>query len=196
VWLGDLGTGRGRGGPLNREAFDARAANMGPPRRVVVWNHPPDRQPGLQESGTSITDVLRKTVNSKRFVTVSRDSTFSLLDKTRNRDSVMQALNADLMVSIRGTVVHQDTVFWVITLRDPSAYSSYTQRAIVSPRAPLATPLLFVDSMVSQSVHAVEEMDRAPRRRTDGFGPPGATPSPEKPAQPPQPPKKPAAPPS
>ncbi|MFI5312472.1 MAG: hypothetical protein ACHQQ3_14640, partial [Gemmatimonadales bacterium] len=184
--FGNPGAGRGRDGPTSAAAFAERAANMGPPRRIVVWNHPPERLPGIQEAGTSIMDLLRKSLDTKRYVQVNRDSTLAVLDRTRNRDSVMQALSADLMVSIRGTSVRTDSIYWMVTVRDMSANSSYTQRTVVSPRVPMATPLLSVDSLVSQSVHAIEELDRAPRRRPDdGRGrPPGAIPPAEPPAAP------------
>jgi hypothetical protein len=179
---------------MGRAAFEARAANMGPARRIVVWNHPPDRQPGMQESGSSIMDALRKAVASRRFTPISGDSTLAVLRRTRNRDSVMKMLGADIMVSIRGTLIRPDSVYWVMNVFDPSAYSPFAVHTVVSPRAPLATPLVYEDSLVAQTIRALEEMDGAPRRRgndSGAFGPPGAPPTLAALAQPAQPVKEP-----
>ncbi|MFI5310791.1 MAG: serine/threonine-protein kinase [Gemmatimonadales bacterium] len=170
------GMPRGRPGQPDRAALDARAADPGPARRVVVANPPPDRQAWMQVSGTAITDALRGGVASKRFVPVSGDSTQAVLARTRNRDSVMTLLNADMLVSIRGQLVRSDSVYWVVTVRDPTAHSQYTGRTVVSPRAPVATPLLYQDSLVAQTIRALTEMDRAPRRGAEdpgARGPPG-----------------------
>src|SRR5262249_39059049 len=44
---------------MDRQAFDARLANMGPPRHVIIADPPPDRaHPDLQAAGTAVMDAL------------------------------------------------------------------------------------------------------------------------------------------
>src|SRR6185503_3374471 len=61
-------------------AFEERARDMGPPRRVVLWNHPPHDNLSVQEAGTSVMDALRAAIRGMpRFAPVPRDSTLDLL---------------------------------------------------------------------------------------------------------------------
>ncbi len=168
---------RGATDPVDH-AFELRAASMGPPRRVIVWDHPPDRQPGVQEAGSAVMDVLRRVLgSSRRFVPVNHDSTLAILATTRSRDAVMAALHTDLMVSIRGNASRTDSVSWVITVWDAGAPAAYNQRVVPGPRVPLAAPLTRVDTLVAQTVEALAELDRAPRRSSDV---PGMPPTPVK----------------
>src|SRR5688572_1883147 len=67
-------------------AFQDRAANMGPPRRIVIWNHPPHDNLRVQEAGSVVMDALRAALRgSQRFVQVPRDSTLDILVRSRNR---------------------------------------------------------------------------------------------------------------
>ena len=183
---------RGRPGSLDKSAFDARAANMGPARRIVVWNHPPDRRnQTMQDAGSAIMNVLRKSLSAQpRFAEVDRDSTLAVLTKTRERDSVVRALDADMMATIRGNAVAGDSVMWVLTVWDLTAHGAYASRTITSGRVPLTEPLANVDSLISKSVRAFQELDRAPRRAVD----PQRAAMPGAPAPPPGLPKKPQPP--
>jgi hypothetical protein len=150
-----------------RRAFDERAANLGPPRRVVVSNHAPDQQPAVQEAGSVIMDVLRHALaSSKRFIPVRRDSTLATLEKTRDRKLVGSMLNAELLISIRGNVERADSVRWTVTITDATAAPNADQRGATGPRVPLAAPYTSAASLVAQALLLLEQIDHAPRRPT------------------------------
>jgi hypothetical protein len=146
-------------------AFNERAANLGPPRRVVVSNHAPDQQPAVQEAGSLLMDAVRHALaGSKRFVPVRRDSTLATLEKTRDRKLVGTMLNSEILISIRGSVERADSVRWTITVSDATALPAYEQRSVTGPRVPLAAPHTAGASLVAQVLALIEQIDRAPRR--------------------------------
>ena len=146
-------------------AFSERAANLGPPRRVVVSNHAPDQQPAVQEAGTLILDAVRQALaGSKRFIPVRRDSTFATLEKTRDRKLVGSMLNSDILISIRGLAERADSLRWSVTISDASAAPAFEQRSVAGPRVPLAAPQTAAASLVAQVLALLEQIDRAPRR--------------------------------
>ncbi|HVZ49875.1 MAG TPA: hypothetical protein VG916_13905, partial [Gemmatimonadaceae bacterium] len=161
------------GGPLGKEAFDARAASMGPPRPLIVWTHPPDAaHRDVEAAGTAITDAIRKALGANpRYVVLPTDETLNLLARTRNRDQVAAAAHAELMVTIRGSV-QRDSVFWVVTAWDLGAYGIYQQRTVTAGRVPLATPTANADALTKGVLTAIETLDHAPRQ-TAGARPPG-----------------------
>jgi hypothetical protein len=178
---------RYRSGYLDKAAFDARAANMGPPRRIVIWNHPPERRnPTVEQAGSTIMNVLRKTLTAQpRFVEIDRDSTLAVLARTRDRDSVTRTLSADMMATIRGSFVYPDSVVWILTMWDLTANSAFASRTVSAGKVSLADPLANVDSLTARSLHVLQDMDRAPRK---GYDPrvaapaaPGAPTPPKKP---------------
>ena len=149
-------------------AFRERAADMGPPRRVVIWNHPPHDNLQVQEAGSVIMDALRSALRgSSRFVQVPRDSTLELLARSRNRETVLASLKADMMVSIASNFSSQamDSVSWIITVRDVGATNQFQERSFRSTVAPLSSPFAFVAATLSRVLAAIEQMDTAPRRR-------------------------------
>jgi serine/threonine protein kinase len=159
-----------RAGAIDPElrAFDERAANMGPPRRLVIWNHPPHDNLRVQVGGTAVMDVLRTAVRSlPRFVPVPRDSTHDLLSRSRNRETVMNALQAELMVSIAASLSSSraDSVSWVISVRDLGAQQQYQERSFRTAAAPLDNPLAFSAIALARVLAALEQIDAAPRRR-------------------------------
>ena len=149
-------------------AFQERAANMGPPRRIVIWNHPPHDNLRVQEAGSVVMDALRNALRgSRRFIQVPRDSTLELLVRSRNRETVMSALNADLMVSIQSCCesrAQQDSVSWTISIRDLGAAPQYQERSFRSPPAPISKPFAYIAATLSRVMEAIEQMDAAPRR--------------------------------
>ena len=154
---------RGAGDPARR-VFDERAANMGPPRRVVVANHAPDQNPAVQEAGSVIMDVVRRTLaSSRRFVPVTRDSTLAMLEKTRDVKTVAGALKTDVLMTIRGSVSPADSITWVVSVYDLGATREYEQRSVSNPRVPLSAPLASVARLVSQALAALDQLDHAPR---------------------------------
>ena len=148
-------------------AFEERARDLGGPRRVVIWNHPPHDNLSIQEAGSSVMDALRIAVRSlPRFTQVPRDSTLDLLARSRNRETVLNALKADFMVSIAASVSSdsKDSVSWVITVRDAGAARQFEERGFRSAPAPLGRPYGFVSATLARVLAAMEQMDAAPRR--------------------------------
>jgi serine/threonine protein kinase len=161
--------GMPRAGAVDPEfrAFEERARNMGPPRRIVIWNHPPHDNLQVQEAGSRVMDVLRAAIRSlPRYVQVPRDSTLSILARSRNRETVMSALNADIMVSVAANLRSSsaDSVSWTITVRDLGAASSYQSRSFQSAVTTLADPLALTAPLLSRVLAAIEQMDVAPRK--------------------------------
>jgi predicted Ser/Thr protein kinase len=154
------------GGPLSKEAFDARAANMGPPRRLVVWTHPRDAaHPEIESAGSTVSELLRKQLASNpRYVVVPADETLNALLKTRDRDEVSRMVRAELMVTIRGNLVRADSVQWTTTAWDMAAFESYQQRQVNAGRVPIGTPTANLDSLFRATSKALETIDKAPRR--------------------------------
>ncbi len=153
------------GGPLAKEAFEARAATMGPARRLIVWTHPSDRgRPEVEAAGNIVSDVLRKSMSANpRYVVVSADETLNALAKTRQRDEVARMVRADLMVTIRGTV-QRDSLAFTVTAWDLAAHPAYEQRTASAGRVPLNRPTANADSLAKVTARALDVIDRAPRR--------------------------------
>jgi hypothetical protein len=195
-FAGDIGNrfaDRGTGGlaipppgsPL-RGSYDARLANMGPSRRIIVADPPPDaRHQALADAGTQLMGALRTALGAnQRYVVISRDSTAGALRSSRNRDSVMHLLNADMNVSIRGyQSANPDSVRWIITLVDPTS-QLHSQTVSVGPVALGATASL-ADSVSQLSMRMLWQLDHSPRRGAVAApGSPPTAPTPPAPAAP------------
>jgi serine/threonine-protein kinase len=172
-----------RGSP-DRAPFDARLANMGPPRRIIVADPPPDRRhPELQAAGTQVMDALRRQLSGvSRYVLVNHDSITAVLLRTRNRDSVMAQLGGDMNVSIRATPVSSaDSVRWMIMLFDPTSLSR-SETVNAGPVPVNGTPAV-ADSVAQLAARALWQLDHTPRRGAIG-APPTSPTAPAPPVQP------------
>ncbi len=166
--LGDLGRGmdeRGGHGGGDRGQVEARMANMGPPRRLLLADPPPERvHPELQAAGLQVMNALRKQLaNNPRYVIINHDSTLAMLQRTRSRDSVMHSLNADMNVSIRALPTSSaDSVHWIMTLFDPTSRS----RSEVLNLGPVATSSVtaVADSLAQVAARSLAQLDHMPRR--------------------------------
>ena len=155
-------------GSADRVAYDARFANMGPPRRIVVADPPPDPQhPELQTAGVQLMDALRRALSgARRFVLVDRDSTQAILQRTRNRQAVMRTLNADMNASIRVLPTPgADSARLVVTLFDQS--SQARSQVISLGPVPLSAVASLADSVSRLSMRALWLLDHTPRRTGD-----------------------------
>jgi hypothetical protein len=144
----------------------ARAAAMGPARRVVVADPAPDpRSPALADSGAVIMNRMRRALTNARgrFGVIAADSTKTVLAKTRNPWSVAESLNADMIVSVRPTVAPGDSVLWTMTLRDLSATSGFVERS-TAITLPTTITGVRLDSLIRVSLRWLDQMDRSPRR--------------------------------
>ncbi|MFI5231829.1 MAG: serine/threonine-protein kinase [Gemmatimonadales bacterium] len=152
-------------GSADRQSLDARLANMGPPRHVVVADPPPDRaHPDLQAAGAAVMDELRKQLAANaRYVVVNHDSTLAALARSRNRDSVMTWLGGDMNVSIRVYPASSpDSVHWLVSLFDPTSQAR-GETVNLGPVARSADASV-ADSLVRLASRALWQLDHAPRR--------------------------------
>jgi tRNA A-37 threonylcarbamoyl transferase component Bud32 len=155
-----------RGSP-ERAAFDERLVNMGPPRRVVIADPPPNTEhPALQAAGVRVMDALRMQLGgSARYVVVNRDTTGAVLTRTRNRDSVMQLVAADMSVSLRAIpAAGTDSVRWWMTIFDPT--SQLRAEVVTSEPVPASAAGAEADSLARRAVRALWQLDHSPRRNT------------------------------
>ena len=151
---------------LTRSAWDERAANLGPARRVVVADPAPDRRnAALADSGAVIMNRVRKALAGTRgrFQVVGVDSTKAVLAKTRHPMAVGEALHADVIVSLRANPAAGDSVLWTITLRDLTAASGFAERS-AAIKLPQTTTSARLDSLITVSLRWLDQMDHAPRR--------------------------------
>jgi Protein kinase domain len=158
-------------GSSDRAAFDARMADMGPARHVIVADPPPDRQhPELQTAGVQVMDALRKQLaGGGRYLVVNHDSTAAALARTRSRDSVMTMLGGDMNVSIRPfPSPRADSVRWIVTLFDPTSQGR-SQTVTVGPVPSNSTAIN--DSIAKLAVRALWQLDHMPRRRAPASAP-------------------------
>jgi tRNA A-37 threonylcarbamoyl transferase component Bud32 len=174
--MGNLGriNGRDGRGAGDRASFEARMENMGPPRRVIVADPPPDRlHPNLQAAANQVMDALRKQLaGTPRYILVNHDSIAAVLQQTRSRDSVMHLLAADMNVSIRAMpAATADSVHWLITLFDATSQSR-SSTVNVGP-VPVNSAGM-TDSLAKLAARALWQLDHAPRR--GGNTPPTFTP--------------------
>jgi hypothetical protein len=162
---------------MDRAAFDARLAHLGPPRHVIIADPPPDHaHPDVQPAGTAVMDALRRQLaGNARYVIVNQDSTNAALARSRNRDSVMSWLGGDMNVSIRGySTPSRDSVRWQITLFDPTAVTR-SQSVSIGPIARTDNPPV-TDSLARLASRALWQLDHTPRREINSVAPPDITP--------------------
>ncbi|MGH7655834.1 MAG: serine/threonine-protein kinase [Gemmatimonadaceae bacterium] len=185
--LAEFGRGNGRltpgtfvippRGSAERQSFDARVQNMGPPRHIIIADPPPDRaHPELQAAGAAVMDELRKQLEANsRYVVVNHDSTNAALARSRNRDSVMTWLGGDMNVSIRAyPTANPDSVRWMVTLFDPTALAR-GETVNLGPVARSAAAAV-TDSLVRLTSRGLWQLDHTPRR-PGAATPPGTAPT-------------------
>ena len=146
--------------------WEARAAALGPARRVVVADPAPDpRNPALADSGAVIMSRMRRALSRARgrFAVVPADSTRAVLAGTRNPRTVAEALHADMIVSVRPKVMSGDSLLWTMTLRDLTATSGFAERT-TTMTLPMTTTGVRLDSLIRVSMRWLDQMDRSPRR--------------------------------
>lgn len=137
-----------------------------PPRRVAIWTHPANNQhPEIVAAGTAITDLLRRVLSgNRRFVPIDRDSTVTVLIKSRDRNEVIKQLSPDMMVTIRGNPVGRDSVLWTTTVWDLTAVPSSSQRAIKAGVVSAKSPMVNADSLLRVTLTTMSTLDRTVRK--------------------------------
>jgi tRNA A-37 threonylcarbamoyl transferase component Bud32 len=157
-------------GPYAPEAFEARAAQMGPARRVVVSPPRPRSDTALNAAALALADSLRKAVSGDpRFVLVPADSVSQVFAVTRDVDEVAARLHTELFISLTVFPMPDRSVMWQVTTRDLSASAAYRQRVVPLP-VPRDSLRAVSDSLVAQTLRTLHEEDRAPRAEATGRG--------------------------
>ncbi len=115
------------------EAFRARAATMGPARRISVAVYSGLRSPPIILAAAEIRDSLLVALKgSPRFLPIPPDTVNAALERNRSVDSLQVILRTDLFLTINATgSVGSDSLRWNISARDFSAHSSYATRSTV-----------------------------------------------------------------
>lgn len=161
-------TEAGSRAPLTPELFNARLADMGPPRRIAVSIHSSVRNPIAVTGATIIRDSLEARFRANaRFVLVANDSVTVALAKSRTIDSLRLWLHSDMWVTLNASGdLAADSLRWSATLYDFSANARYTQNSTTSERVAIATATepSTVTQLVNKIMRLLDVMDNAPRK--------------------------------
>ncbi|MFI5281477.1 MAG: hypothetical protein ACHQU1_13350 [Gemmatimonadales bacterium] len=150
---------------LSQEAYAARAANLGPARRVFV-SIPKELRGSttINAAGAVTMNALRAALaRDPRYIVIPADTVAQTLARTRATDSIATLLGVELMASMVPIVAGEGSLVWQLTTRDLGAVSAYSSR-LTSMTVPLDSLLARTDSLVAQAVRRFAEMDRAPRK--------------------------------
>ncbi len=155
----------GANSALGREAFEARAADMGPPRRVFVSIPQLDRRTAfLAPLADSLVDSVRATLGrDPRYVLIPADSVRAQLGRTRSTNAIARDMSVELFAAFQVSVSPDSSVAWQVTARDLGAYPQFSVRSI-SMRTRLAAGMSDLDSLVQETTRLLERLDRSPRR--------------------------------
>jgi hypothetical protein len=176
------------------KAFGARSAAM-PRRRVVILEpRPSTRWPDVEQIGRAVADSLRSMLAKRSYVVVNPDSVRMKRDELVSRvgrgsftgaSELAGALSSDLVVSIRidersfqrGSTA-PDSAMLTISASDLTAKAPYNRRMIPGVPAWSARDEILgsLDALLLQTVGALDEMSRAPRKTAgapDASQPPG-----------------------
>jgi hypothetical protein len=151
---------------LSREAFAERAANLGPPRRLVVsFPIVSSRWSFINPQVDSLVDSLRATLRrDPRYVLVPVDSVRAALAKTRSVSAIAESLHVELFASVGASVMPDTSVLFQVTSRDLGAHGAYGSRTITM-RGRRPNILMGIDTLVMGAARNLTEQDRAPRKK-------------------------------
>lgn len=155
------------------KAYGARSGTTTKRRVVVVEPRSSPRWPQAEQVGRAVADSLRSMLGKRSYVVVNPDSVRALRLQFNSVNELANALSSDLLISIRinerpprrGTT-DPDSVMLQISAYDITARSQFSQRTLPmaptwSVREEILGPL---EALLLQTVGAVDEMSRAPRK--------------------------------
>jgi hypothetical protein len=154
-------------------AFGAGQGSATRRRVVIVEPRPSPRWPDAEQIGRAVADSLRSMLAKRSYLIVNPDSVRALRQQFNTVPELANALSSELLISIRinerpprrGTT-GPDSVMMQISAYDLTARSPYNQRTV--PLVPAWTAheeiLGGLESLLLQTVGAVDEMSRAPRK--------------------------------
>ena len=155
------------------KAYGARPTTTIKRRIVVVEPRPSPRWPQAEQIGRAVADSLRSMLAKRPYVVVNPDSVRGMRVQFNTVNELANSLSSDLLISIRinerparrGTT-ESDSVMLQISAYDLTAKPQYSQRTL--PVAPAWTAreeiLAPLEAILLQTVGAVDEMSRAPRK--------------------------------
>jgi Protein kinase domain len=155
------------------KAFGAQPPATAKRRVVVVEPRPSTRWPQADQIGRAVADSLRSMLGKRPYVVVNPDSVRATRLQFNTVNELAGALSSDLLIEIRinerpprrGTT-DPDLVMLQITAYDLTAKPQYSLRSLpVAPTWSVREQILGpLEALLLQTVGAVDEMSRAPRR--------------------------------
>ncbi len=135
------------------------------PRRVVIAMPRSSRtRPEFDGLSNALADSLRRQIDAHpRYAVVPADSVAAALRDSRTVNGVQEKLSADLIVSI-ALLPSRDSLVRLVSVRDLAAPDGANHRTVASPVAATA-PASGMSELVSQVLRALQDMERASRRR-------------------------------
>jgi hypothetical protein len=155
------------------KAYGARFPATTKRRVIVVEPRPSTRWPEAEQIGRAVADSLRSMLGKRAYIVVNPDSVRAVRLQFKTVNELANALSSDLLISIRinerpprrGTA-DSDSVMLQVAAYDLTAQPQYSQRTLpVAPRWSVHEEILGpLEAILLQTVGAVDEMSRAPRR--------------------------------
>lgn len=154
------------------KAYGARSVATAKRRVVVLEPRPSTRWPQAEQIGRAVADSLRSMLGKRAYTVVNPDSVRALRPQYTTLNELAGALSSDLLIAIRISEFQRrgstgaDSVMLQISAYDLTARAPYNRRdlpmgASWSVREEILAPL---EALLLQTVGAVDEMSRAPRR--------------------------------
>ncbi|HEY2825399.1 MAG TPA: serine/threonine-protein kinase [Gemmatimonadales bacterium] len=154
-----------RPNPLSQAAFQERAANMGPARRVfVAYPRVGRTNAAARDAALKLRDTLVWQLSlDPRFVVLPVDSTVQVSSSARLSETDAERLKADMAMVVVAIPTGNGRAQWQVVNRDLTAQPAYQQRVSWAD-VRLDSLTRGTDSLVRNAVRSLREMDRAPRR--------------------------------
>ncbi|MBI1809695.1 MAG: hypothetical protein HYR75_07340, partial [Gemmatimonadetes bacterium] len=148
-------------------------------RRVIVTELPSRDSTASPGSLHLVADSLTHLLSRIRaFTVVPADSVRAELAKSRVAQDVGAALHAQLFASVGMRRVGQDSVSFVVILRDLGA-ATETRRAVTMPAVSIAQPLTGIERLLAPAVGDLLSLSRSPRADSTHTGAAAAPPPPD-----------------
>lgn len=138
---------------------------MGPVRRVVVAPPRPSRgRPDLNAAAEVLVDSLSAALSRHpRFTVIARDSVDAALARSRTVESVREALDADIIVSLSLIPTPDDSITRMIQVRDLTSPDGRSMMRVIPSRVPNADPVLGLRELPQETIRTLFEMEQLQR---------------------------------
>jgi len=155
------------------KAYGAQSVAAAKRRIVVVEPHASRRWPQAEQIGRAVADSLRSMLDKRAYLVVNPDSVRAMRPQFNNVNDLANALSSDLVILIRINDrparpgrTEADSAMLQLTAYDLTAKAPYSQRTLpVAPTWSVHEQILgSLEAILLQTVGAVDEMSRAPRK--------------------------------